>query len=241
MKAARTTGVWPRSGRLDALRKLVLGDWHPLLRDPLDLLRLSFAAAAAAFALAGSVEYSVRLAGTFLLVAFAQRLRMPRLFDLLFIAGMWLQAWGNALRLFENIDWWDNLVHLVVPFSSVPVLYVLLLRLGLLHHGIDEEGHPIGHRIGLVVFAMAFGLSIGTVYEIYEYVANRWLDAPIEIGYADTISDLALDAIGSLAGGLLLMRWASARWSTERRELLDTDRVTGLAKHDNGSLPGAPK
>jgi len=216
---ARSKETPAGSRRLRALRKLVFGDWHPLLRDPLDLLRLSFAAAAVAFALAGSVEYSVRLAGTFLLVAFAQRLRMPRLFDLLFIVGMWLQAWGNALRLFENLDWWDNLMHLVVPFSSVPVLYILLLRLGLLHHEIDDEGHPLRHRVGLVIFAMAVGLSIGAVYEIYEYVANRWLDAPIAIGYSDTIFDLTLDAIGSLGGGVLLMWWASARGSTERQEL----------------------
>ena len=205
--------------RLQRLRKLVFGDWHPLLRDPLDLLRLSFAVASVAFGLAGSLEYSVRLAGTFLFVVGAQRLRLPRLFDLLFIVGMWLQAWGNALRLFEDIYWWDNLVHLVVPFASVPVLYVLLLRLGLLHHEITDEGHPARHRIGLAIFAMATGLSIGALYEIYEYVANRWLDAPIAIGYADTIFDLTLDAIGSLAGGVLLVWWASARWGTERKSL----------------------
>jgi len=33
------------------LRWLLLGDWHPLLRDPLDLLRLSFAVSSVAFLL----------------------------------------------------------------------------------------------------------------------------------------------------------------------------------------------
>jgi hypothetical protein len=196
------------------LRKAVLGDWHPLLRDPLDLLRLSFAVAAVGFLLAGSLEYAVRLAGTFLLLMLAQRLRMPRLFDLLFIIGMMLQAWGNALRLFENVDWWDNLVHLSVPFSSVPALYVLSLRLGLLPD-ISEATQP-RHRLGLVLFAMMSGLSIGALYEIYEYVAVHWLDAGLAIGYSDTIFDLTLDAAGSFAGGLLLMLWATARWGTER-------------------------
>ena len=214
-----TTGTPPRTRRTRLLRKAVFGDWHPLLRDPLDLLRLSFAAAAVAFGVAGSFEYSLRLAATFLLVVGAQRLRLPRLFDLLFIIGMWLQAWGNALRLFESIDWWDNLVHLFVPFSSVPVLYILLLRLGLLHHGITDEGHPTRHYVGLAIFAMAIGLSIGAVYEIYEYVANRWLNAPIAIGYSDTIFDLTLDALGSAAGALLLIWWASRRRATEREEL----------------------
>jgi hypothetical protein len=205
----RQSGLW----RL--LRKAILGDWHPLLRDPLDLLRLSFAVAVLLFLVAGSFEYAVRLAGTFLLLMLAQRLRMPRLFDLLFIVGMTLQAWGNALRLFENVYWWDNLVHLSIPFSSVPVLYVLGLRLGLLPD-IAEEEHP-RHRLGLVLFAMMSGLSIGALYEIYEYVAVHWLDAPLSIGYSDTIFDLTLDTAGSFAGGVLLMLWASARWGTERR------------------------
>ena len=219
VSAGEMTEVSPRARRWRVLRKALFGDWHPLLRDPLDLLRLSFVVASVAFGLAGSFEYSVRLAGTFLLVVAAQRLRLPRLFDLLFIVGMWLQAWGNALRLFENIYWWDNLVHLVVPFSSVPVLYVLLVRLGLLHHEIVEQGHPLRHNLGLAIFAVAMGLSIGAIYEVYEYVAVNWLDAPLAIGYSDTIFDLTLDTVGALAGGLLLMLWAAGRRGTERQRV----------------------
>lgn len=197
------------------VRKAIFGDWHPLLRDPLDLMRLSFAAAAVVFFLAGSLEYAVRLGGTFLLLVFAQRLRMPRLFDLLFILGMALQAWGNAGRLFEDISWWDNLVHFVIPMTSVPVLYVAAWRLGLLPD-MSDELHP-RHRLGFVLFAIMAGLSIGALYEIYEYVAVKWLNAPLAIGYSDTIFDLTLDAGGALAGGLLLMLWSAAHWPTGRR------------------------
>ena len=213
-------GTSRRRGRtLRLVRKALFGDWHPLLRDPLDLVRLSFAAAAVAFGLAGSTEYSLRLASTFLLVVGAWRLAPPRLFDLLFMVGMWLQAWGNALRLFENISWWDNLVHLAVPFSSVPVLYVLLHRLGLLHHGIDDEGHPARHYIGIAIFATTMGLSIGAIYEVYEYVVVNWLDAPLAIGYADTIFDLTLDTLGAALGAVLLIWWASRRHGTKREEI----------------------
>lgn len=217
--AGETTETLPRTRRRLLLRKALLGDWHPLLRDPLDLLRLSFAVASVVFLLAGDLENAVRLALTFLALVAAQRLRMPRQFDLLFIIGMGLQGWGDALNLFDKIDWWDNLVHLVLPFTSVPVLYILLVRLGLLHHEITEEGHPVLHRVGLAIFAVTVGLSIGAIYEIYEYVAKTWLDAPIEIGYADTIFDLTLNALGSLGGGLMLMGWASKRRDTERQPL----------------------
>jgi hypothetical protein len=74
-------------------------------------------------------------------------------------------------------------------------------------------------RLGLVVFAILMGLSIGALYEVYEYVANQWLGAEIAIGYSDTIFDLTLDAAGSFAGGVLLMLWAAARLPTERLPL----------------------
>jgi hypothetical protein len=204
-----------RDRRRRLLRRAVFGDWHPLLRDPLDLLRLSFAAAAVVFFLAGSLEYAVRLAGTFLVLMAAQRLRLPRLFDLLFVVAMGLQAWGNALRLFEDVDWWDNLVHFVLPAASVPVLYVLNWRLGLLPAMADERRPR--QRLGLVVFAIMTGLSAAALYEIYEYVAVEWLGAGLAIGYSDTIFDLALGVGGAVAGGLVLMLWSAGRLPTGRQ------------------------
>jgi hypothetical protein len=200
------------------VRRAIFGDWSPVLRDPLDLLRLSFAGAAVAFFLAGSLEYAVRMAVTFLVLVLAQRLRLPRLFDLPFIIAMGLQAWGNALRLFEDVNWWDNLVHLALPLSSVPVLYILGVRLGLLPELADVDQPR--HRLGLVIFAVMAGLSTGALYEIYEYVAVHWLDAGLAIGYSDTIFDLTLDTGGALAGGVLLMLWSAAEWPTGRRTLV---------------------
>ena len=130
---------------------------------------------------------------------------------------MALQAWGNAAGLFENLDRWDNLVHFFLPFSSVPVLYVLTVRLGLLPDLADVREPR--QRLGLVIFAVMAGLSIGALYEVYEYVANRWLGLDIAIGYSDTIYDLTLDASGSILGGTVLMLWARARWPTERQAL----------------------
>jgi hypothetical protein len=226
-----------RPMRQTGLRKLVFGDWHPLLRDPLDLMRLSFAVAAVLFFIAGSIEYAVRLTSVFLFLAVAQRLRLPRRFDLLFIIAMGLQGWGNALRLFEEISWWDNLVHLILPLSSIPVLYLLLVRLGMVRD-LASEPHA-RHRLGFVIFAMAIGLSIGAVYEIYEYVMNRWLGADIAIGYSDTIFDLTLDSAGSLIGGLVLIRWAAARWPTERGPVFAPEDVANRSPEPpDGSLLG---
>jgi len=187
------------------------------LRDPVDLLRLSFVAGSVVFFLRGEVEPAVTLAATFLVLMVAQRLRMPRLFDLLFIIGLGSSAWGNALNLFDEIDKWDNLVHFLLPMSSVPVLYVLSLRLGLVPD-LAEAQRP-RQRLGLVLFAQMNGLSIAALYEIYEYVVVNWFGSDKEIGYSDTIFDLTLGAGGALAGGVILMLWSAAHWPTERQPL----------------------
>jgi hypothetical protein len=43
---------WP-VGLWEGLKPVFLGDWHPVLRDPLDLFRVSFPVGAAIFALGG--------------------------------------------------------------------------------------------------------------------------------------------------------------------------------------------
>jgi hypothetical protein len=202
----------PTLGR--RLRWLLVGDWHPLLRDPLDLARLTFAGAAAAFLASGRHEYAIRFTIAFLVLAVAQRLRLPRRFDVLFIAAMVLQAWGNALRLFEDIYWWDDLVHLVFPMATVPVLYILLLRLGMVN-ALTAEPHR-RHRWAFALFAIGMGLSIGALYEVYEYLMVQHLQADIAIGYADTIDDLALDTAGSMLGGALLVLSSTLHWGATR-------------------------
>jgi uncharacterized membrane protein YjdF len=70
------------------------------------------------------------------------------------------------------------------------------------------------------VFAVMSGLSIGALYEIYEFVAVHWLGADLAIGYTDTINDLLLDTVGALAGGLLLMLWSAAQLPTGRQRVV---------------------
>jgi hypothetical protein len=211
------------------LRKVIFGDWHPLLRDPLDLLRLSFAAAAVGFLVAGRPDKAWHLLLSFLVVVAARRLNMPRRFDLVFILAWGTQVWGNAADLF-NLNYctnirlgrdnsvclgYDNFVHFVIPLASIAPLYTLGLRLGVLPDISKETGWR--HRFGTVLFAALGAMAIETLNEIWEYVAVKWLGKNLQIGYSDTIHDMALGVVGSLAGGVLIWVWAANRWPTERR------------------------
>jgi hypothetical protein len=225
----------PRARRdRQRLRKLLFGDWHPLLRDPLDLMRLTFAVAAVLFLFAGNLNYAVRFFIGFLALVGAQRLRVPRLFDLLFILGVALSLWGSYFHLFETANYcfphiklgkvnhfcvgYDKLVHTVLPLSSVPVLYILFLRLGLLPDLAEQTNRRM--RLGLVLFAVMAVVSVVTIYEIYEYVAVYWFySTTIVISFSDTTMDLVLGVVAGLLGGVLLWTWAVRHWPTERGPL----------------------
>jgi hypothetical protein len=200
-----------------------------VLRDPLDLLRLSFAVPAVGFLVTGHPAIAWHMFVDFLVVVAARRLNMPRLFDLLFILGWATQAWGNAAGLFDLNHCtsirsgkanhvclgYDNFVHLVIPLTSIAPIYVLGLRLGVLPDIGQETSSR--RRLGTVLFAVLGVMSIEYLNEIWEYVAVNWLGLKLQIGYSDTIHDLALGVFGAVAGGVLIWMWAAKRWPTERK------------------------
>ncbi len=146
----------------------------------------------------------------------ARALALPRLFDLGFVIGMSLQAFGNAAGLFNSFRYYDLLVHFALPLACAPCLYITLARLDVVPDlaGGQARQH---HLLGIFIVTFALGFSLGALYEIYEWLAVHWLGAGLAVGYDDTISDLVDDALASLLGGVFLILWATRGWATTRR------------------------
>jgi uncharacterized membrane protein YjdF len=195
--------------------RLVLGDWSNVVRDPIDVLRGSFLVGAVITAFNGDAESAVRFLLTFLLLVGVRMLDVPRLFDFGFVLGMMFQAWGNALHLFSEDVWYDKVVHFVLPFFTAPLVYLLLARLQVVPDLVQKTERR--HDLGIVIMTFSFGMTVGGIYEIYEWFADHALGAHLHVGYADTIGDLADNAAGALGGALLLLVWATRGWGTIRR------------------------
>jgi uncharacterized membrane protein YjdF len=194
---------------------LLLGDWNRWIRDPIDLLRLTYLAAAIVFAVIGNFDAAVRLALTFGIVVIARVIALPRPFDLGFVLGMMLQAWGNALNLFNDWGFYDNIVHVSLTAFAAPVFYIGLARLEVVPDLADDT--QARHHSGIFVITLSLALAFGAVYEVYEWAADNLLGANLAIGETDTITDLFDDAIGGVIGGALLVVWATYGWGTVRR------------------------
>ena len=196
-------------------RTLLLGDWHPWLRDPIDVLRALLVAGAVGFALAGDRK-GVALLGGAALIAWAVRpLLLPRAYDLALVIALTLQAWGEALGLYDSITWFDNVVHFSLPFFGAPTLYIGLARLDVVPDPKDET--HTRHYVGIAIVSFALGVALGGLWEIVEWTSDNALGSSLQIDNDDTIGDLIADTLGAACGTALLVCWARWGWGSVRR------------------------
>ena len=197
------------------VRRLLLGDWGPVVRDALDLLRLSLALGALFHAVAGDIPGALVLAASALAGLVARVVNLPRLYDLAFMLALSLQGWGEAVGLYDRLTWFDEVVHLVLPFLVAPVLYIALARLDVVPDPRDETQRT--HYVGLAIVTFAVGGAAGAVWEVMEWASDGVFGTNLQESNSDTVTDLLLDLTGSLAGALLLVLWTVKSWGSVRR------------------------
>jgi hypothetical protein len=196
-------------------RRLLLGDWNRWIRDPIDLLRALLVVGALGFAIAGDGRGALvlGLAGA---TAWAVRpVLLPRAYDLCVVVALSLQAWGEALGLYDSVHWFDSVVHFTVPLLGAPVLYIVLARLDVVPDPRDET--HARHFAGMAIVTFALGGCVGALWEIVEFASDGLFGSELQEGNADTVRDLMADLAGALCGAVLLVAWARFSWGSVRR------------------------
>ncbi|WP_370616781.1 hypothetical protein [Mumia sp. Pv 4-285] len=196
-------------------RTLLLGDWTPLVRDGIDVLRLGLVLATGAALVLGDSGAALALGFAAALALLARVVNLPRMYDLGFVLVLTLHATGESLGWYDSLEWFDRVVHVVLPCLVAPVLYIGLARLEVLPDPRDDT-HP-RHYVGIAVVAFCLGMAVGGLWEIVEFSSDGVLDTALSEGNADTVGDLVADAVGSLVGAVLLVAWAVWGWGSVRR------------------------
>ena len=207
-------------------RRLVLGDWNPVVRDGIDVLRLLLLGGAVAYAVAGRPGAASLLAALGAVTVVARLVNLPRVYDLCLTAGMALQGFGETFGLYDQFVRFDDLVHFTLPMLTAPVVYIALARLDVVPDPRDET--HLRHYVGIAVVTAALGISIGALWEIYEWRSDAWLGTALSEGNDDTNGDLVRDTLGSLVGAALLVAWARFGWGSVRR-------IPGVNTHEDVS------
>lgn len=198
-------------------RTALLGDWPVRgLRDPLDVLRLHFAVGALVTALLGDTSASLNLLVATVAVFLARPALLPRAYDLAFILVFVIAGWGEALDLYDRYEHFDDGVHTVVPLLVSQIAYLVFARLEVVPDPRDRPAE-LHHRWTLGVLTAAFGIALAGLWEICEWTSDELLGTDMSLSNDDTVTDLIFGTVGSMAGGVLMVLWATRGWGSVRR------------------------
>ena len=207
-------------------RTLLLGDWTPVIRDGIDVLRLVLLGGAVVYAVTGRSGAAALLAALGAITLLARLVNLPRVYDLSLTVGMALQGFGETFGLYDEFVRFDDLVHFTLPMLTAPVIYIALARLDVVPDPRDET--HLQHYVGIAVVTAALGIAIGALWEIYEWRSDAWFGTALSEGNDDTNGDLVRDTLGSLVGAGLLVAWARFGWGSVRR-------IPGVNTHEEVS------
>jgi len=121
------------------------------------------------------------------------------------------QVLGEMHGFYDKISWWDTMLHATsgVILGLIGFLFVYLL---------NEKGDANVNLspIFVVIVAFCFAITMGVIWEVFEFGADRILGynmqkfrLPGQDGLIDTMEDLIVDMIGAFVactGGWLYMK-----------------------------------
>ena len=137
----------------------------------------------------------------------------PR-FDIAFGAVILASMWSSVLGVYITTRWWDLPMHFLTNGLCAALLYVVLVRLGVLA---DARTLP-RPMLSAAVVTTALGLSLGALWEFFEWFGHTFIDGEIYVGYADSLGDLLAGGLGSLLAGCS-MQFLTGRSHTAKDRL----------------------
>lgn len=113
-------------------------------------------------------------------------------------------GWAALLDWYVTVPALDLLAHAVVTGVVAALAVLVLGRLGVLP-GPDD---PLWRRprTGVAVVTACLGLALAVLWELGEWFGHAMVDERIQVGYADTMGDLAAAAAGTAVAAVLVAR-----------------------------------
>jgi hypothetical protein len=115
--------------------------------------------------------------------------RFPADVDILLTLPFVIDMLGNALDLYDSIDWWDDANHFVNWAILVAGFGRLLVRTELA-------------RAVVAGLAVGFGAVTAILWELLEYVTFIRHSGELQTAYTDTLGDLMLGLSGSIVAAV---------------------------------------
>lgn len=117
-------------------------------------------------------------------------------------------GWAALLDWYLAVPGLDLVVHGAATGLIGAVTWQVLVRVGALpHHDDVRLDRP---RLGTFVATAGAAVTLAVVWEFLEWGGHTWIDDRIQVGYLDTIGDLAAGAVGAVVAALIASRTSMA-------------------------------
>jgi hypothetical protein len=120
--------------------------------------------------------------------------RLPTLFDLLFVIAALLNAGGWAFKWYNTFGPYDEIAHGFTTFA-------VTLAFGYLVYNRMLASFQT-QRLLFVVSIASFGIAIGALWEIAEWVSDFFVASSVVESIDDIIDDLIMDSLGASIAGV---------------------------------------
>lgn len=149
---------------------------------------------------------------------------------------------GEIKRFYSNIDLWDDILHC---FSSVMTGFFGFMLVYIFNRSRDTNIAAKLSPIFLAIFAFCFSLTIGAVWEIYEFSLDHIFGLNMQkyrlpsgedmighIALTDTMTDIIIDTLGAF------ISTAVGYFSITRKQGFINDYLSGedknIPQHEKG-------
>lgn len=128
----------------------------------------------------------------------------PASLDVAYSGTLLAAAWAAVLDWYARVEWLDLVVHAAATGLVATMAHLLLVRLALVPP-VDAPDLRRA-RAGSAVVTASLGVALATVWELGEWLGHTHLDGRIQVGYTDTIGDLAAGTAGAVTAAVVLVR-----------------------------------
>lgn len=130
--------------------------------------------------------------------------RLPTLFDFLFVLAALLNAGGWVWGWFYPPGPYDEITHTFTIFALTLAFSFLVYQSML---SVFRQ-----HKLLYLITVTSFGIAIGALWEVAEWLAGIILSTEVIESLDDTITDLLMDSLGATCAAITSL-WALQEWS----------------------------
>ncbi len=103
---------------------------------------------------------------------------------------------GNYLNFYNRSKYYDRFLHAFGSFSFSLFFYSILDKIII---------HTIYSKLYVSIFVATIGISLGCIFEIYEFILDLNTNSNNQHGLIDTNFDLISNIIGAIIAGIVSM------------------------------------